>query len=469
MDASKSDFLTQCQSAFGEQMRALMPIWTEDRVAVAVSGGADSLALLFLLDHWRKSCSVNLSITALTIDHQLRPESRQEAQRVTEWLRPYQINHQIMTWDHGNDITPQNIQMRARQARYDLLFSFCRSHQIPHLFLAHHQQDQVETVIQRIARGTGISGLAAMSDISWQQQIRLCRPLLGWPKHSLTQYLQDIGQDWVEDPSNDKQQYDRVKWRYFLPDLAEKGLTAKRLAQLGTHAKRSSQAISSQKQNRLGQSCRAFPWGAVWISPDFAQNNSDEIDLRCLSDILMHVSGRDFGPRFDSLQKLLKNCRTILGQTGDEGDKPARPLSGGYTLHGCIIQPYKKGLLCYRETQAIPAEMKMIGNAAEIYWDRRFFIKLAPNMRSDPPLIIDKYDPLKQMPLLLKQEMHQKFKQFPKKCLATLPMLYQGQKMIGFPSPDENIFITLQGGDGIKEGRLYWRYDPSRKLGQEVI
>lgn len=478
MDVNKSDFLKQCQSAFGQQMAALMPIWPEDHIAVAVSGGADSLALLFLLDQWCKSQATDLSLIALTVDHQLRPESAQEALQVAKWAYSHNIDHHILTWNQQDNINSANIQMRARQARYDLLFSFCQGQQIPHLFLAHHQQDQAETVMQRIARGTGINGLSAMADISWQQQIRLCRPLLGWSKQSLMRYLSDKGQPWIEDPSNDKQQYDRVKWRHFMPDLAEQGLTDARITQLADHARRSSQAVSVQKQRRLGEICRALPWGAVWISPAFYENAVAEIDLRCLSDILTHVSGYEFGPRFDSLEKSLTKCRMILHQNRsgtEQSESPHRDMvfQGGYTLHGCYLQPYKKGVLCYREASAIPNDMISLMQITqdtdkdiEINWDQRFYVRLSASLLWRYALTIGRYDPKKPISSALKKDFHQKFRDFPKKILATLPILYQQEQLIGYPSPDKNIFIIETEAGKITEENFYWRYDPPHKLGQ---
>ena len=125
-------------------------------IAVAVSGGADSLALTFLLKEW---CADNAThLVALTVDHRLRQDSTQEAQALHTLLTSHGIDHHILTWD-GSKPTAA-LQEKARLKRYELLESWCQKHNVPYLFLGHHTGDQSETYCMRLRRHSGLLGLA---------------------------------------------------------------------------------------------------------------------------------------------------------------------------------------------------------------------------------------------------------------------------------------------------------------------
>lgn len=181
-----------------------------DTLAVGVSGGVDSFALTLLLQAW---CgSKGLRLVALTVDHGLRAESRQEAEWVGAQLGARGITHQILTWHHE---TPHKarLQERARMARYALMRAYCHAHGITSLFLAHHKDDQKETRVLRLLRGSTLQGLAGMASLRQDQGVHLMRPLLGVTKASLRAYLMQEKVMWVDDPSNSNPQFQRVKIR----------------------------------------------------------------------------------------------------------------------------------------------------------------------------------------------------------------------------------------------------------------
>ncbi|MBM4438672.1 MAG: tRNA lysidine(34) synthetase TilS, partial [Actinobacteria bacterium] len=136
-------------------MRNLAP---GTRVAVAVSGGADSLALTLLADEWARR--TGRSIAALTVDHGLRPDSAAEASQVGAWLAAARIRHEVLRWEGQKPRS--GIHAAAREARYRMLTSWCRENDVRDLLLAHHRDDQSETFLMRLARGSGPDGLAAM-------------------------------------------------------------------------------------------------------------------------------------------------------------------------------------------------------------------------------------------------------------------------------------------------------------------
>ncbi|MBX6324145.1 MAG: tRNA lysidine(34) synthetase TilS, partial [Rhodospirillaceae bacterium] len=167
-------------------------------------------------------------LTALIVDHALRPDSAREARQVAAWLRRRGLSAVVLRREGPRPAA--DVQAAARAARYRLLTQWCRNRGVLHLLLAHHREDQAETLLLRLARGSGLNGLAAMPAIAELDGVRLLRPLLGVPKARLKRTLEALGQPWIEDPSNQEPAYARVRLRRLSPMLAAEGLTAARLA-----------------------------------------------------------------------------------------------------------------------------------------------------------------------------------------------------------------------------------------------
>jgi tRNA(Ile)-lysidine synthase len=196
-------------SHFDAALSSLGPFEPAPQLAVAVSGGADSMALTLLADQWARARGG--SITALTVDHRLRAESASEAQQVAAWLRARRIAHHILTPTHTP--APNNRLAAAREWRYHALTDWCARHQLLHLLIAHHQDDQAETHHLMRARGDGTQGEAGMPCVRNHQGVRLLRPLLGSSHETLEHYLQQQSQPWIQDPSNQDTRYNRVRAR----------------------------------------------------------------------------------------------------------------------------------------------------------------------------------------------------------------------------------------------------------------
>ncbi len=167
---------------FARLLARLGPFEPKPVIALAVSGGPDSMALALLLDEWANHRDAR--IEAITVDHGLRPESAAEAEQVGRWLAVRRVTrHTVLHW---SDAKPEaGIQAAARAARYRLMTEHCRAEGILHLCLAHHLDDQVETRAMRAARHSGPAGLAGMSAIREWGGVRLLRPLLGITKQAL--------------------------------------------------------------------------------------------------------------------------------------------------------------------------------------------------------------------------------------------------------------------------------------------
>ncbi len=206
---------------FAALMARFAPFEPRPHLAVAVSGGSDSMALTLLAHDWARARGG--AISALTVDHGLRPEAAAEAAQVGAWCAAHGIDHVILT--RGGPAPTHGIQAFARAARYRLLADWCRAHFVLHLLLAHQREDQAETLVMREASGSGADGRAGMAAIVEHGALRLLRPLLGTPRAQLRGYLAARGQEWIEDPSNRNPAFTRVRIRDAL-ERAAPGLAA---------------------------------------------------------------------------------------------------------------------------------------------------------------------------------------------------------------------------------------------------
>ncbi len=283
----------------------------EGAVAVGVSGGPDSMALVHALSVYFSKHDKDVCIHALTVDHGLRAEAAEEAQMVKDAVSSLDnVKHEILVWDHSA-APDARVQERARHARYDLFAQYMDQNNITHLFLAHHMDDQAETFLFRLAKGSGLDGLACMSDIQerfgW---MFLCRPFLGVCKDDIVAYCDKERVPHVHDPSNDAEVYARVRLRKSMDVLQDEGLTAKRLY---TTAKRLARArdalddmagtayvscLSSNDTNRL-----VFNFNPLKI-------NHKEVVLRVLIRGFIALCGQqDYGVRLERLENL---CDDLL-------------------------------------------------------------------------------------------------------------------------------------------------------------
>lgn len=343
---------------FADLMAGLGPFEAGPRLAVAVSGGADSLALMFLADEWVRARGGHA--LALTVDHGLRPSAAAEARKVGRWLKARDIPHRVLRWEGTKPKT--GVQAAARQARYDLLTERCRREGILHLLLAHHQEDQAETFLLRLSRGSGLEGLAGMPRLAEREQVRLLRPLLGLSRARLRATLVCRGQAWLEDPSNENPAFARVRLRALLPMLAEEGLTPARLAAaamcFGAFRARLDVTVAAL----LAKSASLYPEGYARLRREAFLAAPSEVGRFGLGRLLRLVGGAPYAPRLDRLDRLYKMLRE-------------ERLGRGRTLGGCRVLPAGAGFLICREARAA-GESLALRPAAELRWDGRFQVEV---------------------------------------------------------------------------------------------
>ncbi|MGH7125080.1 MAG: tRNA lysidine(34) synthetase TilS, partial [Stellaceae bacterium] len=258
---------------FAARLDRLSPFERTPRLAVAVSGGADSMALALLADVWARRRSG--TIVALTVDHGLRPESAAEARQVGAWLAARGIQHETLIWEGPHPAS--DIQAEARAARYALLDGWCAARGFLHLLTAHHREDQAETFWLRLARGSGLDGLAGISAVTERAHCRVLRPLLRVAPERLRERLQREGQTWIEDPSNRNPDFARVRVREGRTLLAAEGLSAERIEETLRHLGRARHALEAATAKLLAHAVTVHPAGFAWL--DAAVLRHAEVEL----------------------------------------------------------------------------------------------------------------------------------------------------------------------------------------------
>lgn len=184
-----------------------------NRFALAVSGGADSMAMTKLAALYQKE--QNSTIHALIVDHGLRTESAAEALYVGELCQKLGVPYTVLTWQHPP--VTSRLQEKARRARYQLLSDWCKANHYQYLLLAHHADDVLETFMMRLSKGSSLKGLCALKSIRDMYGITLVRPFLSVPHDVLRTVLE--GHPYVQDPSNDNMKFERVRLRQWLSQM----------------------------------------------------------------------------------------------------------------------------------------------------------------------------------------------------------------------------------------------------------
>ncbi len=321
---------------------------TGEAVALAVSGGPDSTALAL--------CAKNagLKAVALIVEHGLRPESPAEAQSVKERMEGLGLEAEILRWEHG--AVESRIHVEARKARYDLLIEACRKRGIKKLFLAHHRGDQAETILMRLAKGSGIEGLSGMAAQMERDGVNLMRPFLSLAKKRLIATCEAAGVSFVTDPSNDLAKYARGRLRAAADILEKEGLSEDRLIDLGQRAAEAAEAIALAAKDFLRGAASLTEGGAIELNLEGFNALPRAVALKALSFCLLTIRPALYPPERKNLLSLYE---ALLG--GDE----AR------TLHGVEIRKTGKQASFVREFAAID-DVQPISAGQTFLWDGRW-------------------------------------------------------------------------------------------------
>lgn len=422
---------------FLHTINSLLPPGENLHVAVAVSGGADSLALGMLTRDWISDHGGR--ITALIVDHGLRPESFQEAQRVGQWLKDLNIPYQILTWEGEKPTT--RIQEKARQARYQLLERWCQDHHVPCLLTAHHQDDQWETMMQRITRHSGVVGLQGILPCVQRPFGEIFRPFLGISKSEILAYLKKEAQGYIEDPSNLNLKYERVRWRQERSVWEEKGYTKARIEGIRQQAIETVLTLDKDFETWKNQHLVFHELGYLsfpvqeWSCLD---RSSQSYFLKKMIQFFPSLSGESPYPLEMSSNERVLDCFQSNGHS---------PRKKALTIRGCYLCQHQGRILITREVRALQHSLalKPVNQILSPFtWDR-FRIR-TQNFVLEEIQILGHYRAQK-----MKALKHEVGKDVPSYVLASLPVIGDEEIVflheLGKKNPQRMKIDVLWGGE----------------------
>jgi len=284
---------------FSQKLEEILAEKLPKKIAVAVSGGVDSVALTMLLDEFCREKKIKLF--AVTVDHKMRKGSSVEALELSKILAKKKIAHEILTIS-SIKVPQKNIEAELRELRYTLLHDFCEKNKIEHLFLGHHCGDIAENFLIRLFRGSGLDGLSTMAEVGDYKKIKLVRPLLNFEKDDLKEFLLKKKIKWFEDESNDDEKFLRNKIRKFFEGFEEKNLIQKRI-------KNATDEISKMRDFFddivLDEAASVLCLGENYFLLDHEKFKQipHRVGLKILALVLMEIGGKEYKPRLEKLQR----------------------------------------------------------------------------------------------------------------------------------------------------------------------
>lgn len=339
--------------------RLFAPAGMHQVLGLAVSGGPDSLALMLLAQQWAASMPKPPNLIVYSVDHQLRPEAADEVAMVMREAEKRGLSARALAWT--GDKPETGLQDAARQARYRLIGEAMRADGASLLLTAHHRTDQAETVLMRLAHGSGIEGLKAMTPFSQVEGITIFRPLLDVEPASLATLIEAAGLTPAQDPSNNDSGYERVRWRKLLPALAAEGLDAGTLSRFATRMAEADQALGQMADAAFAELASLDGFGAASLPKAAFHALSPAIGRRLLGRVLNIVGGRQKPRALGQVEKLYDQIVA--------GDLPRAA-----TLLGAVVRLKGDVLTLSREPgRSLPDDIVLPPNEG-LVWDQRFLI-----------------------------------------------------------------------------------------------
>lgn len=340
---------------FAALMRGCVDADQTREIAVGVSGGADSMALVLLADAWARERGIRL--TALTVDHGLREAAAAEAARVSRWLGGRGIAHRTLRVSCPRPGT--GVQKAAREWRFAAFDAWCRDNGAGPVLLAHTLEDQAETLWLRVAADSGPDGLAAMRPQAWVSGLQIARPLLSVPKQRLIATCRAQGQAWIEDPSNRDRQYTRVRLRNLAPRLSDVGLGADVAARFSRAMAVARAEMDRQCATFLRMHGGVTLTGIAWFNVDRFKRLPRPFQEILLSRLTRAIGGAALPPRRARLERLVEALR-------EGGVDRAR------TLAGCVIARRRDARVWIFREPGKTADPLSLKPGERGRWDNRF-------------------------------------------------------------------------------------------------
>jgi tRNA(Ile)-lysidine synthase len=378
-------------------------------VGVAVSGGGDSVALLLVVLEW--AAGTGRDVRAATVDHGLRAASAGEAEAVAGLCARLGVPHAVLRW-RGWD-GRGNLSDAARAGRLGLLADWARAQGIGAVAFGHTEDDQAETVLMRLARGSGVDGLAGIAPASEVGGLVLLHPLLGVSRAALRAHLEAAGIGWTEDPSNADPAFARVRARRALAALAPLGLGTARLAATAAALGRARRALEVAAAELAARCLGEAPGGEAMLDPAPFAAAEAELRLRVLAGALGWVAGAVYRPRLATLERA--EAAIVAGRIG-----------AGMTLHGCVLRPRRDGAI------AIRREPRRVGPPVSLSarrWDGRW--ELGGGTASDAGLVVGALGAAG-----LAARPRWRLSGVSRETLLTTPAVWQGERLVAAPALD---------------------------------
>ena len=366
MPATQVTQVTQATQLAESLLSHLTDTMSEDdsprHIALAVSGGADSMGLVALAAKCVATYPHTPKFTVLSVNHGLRPEAADEIANVAAACAEVGLAHHVLTADRP--LSDSDVQQQARRLRYRLMAGFCATHHVDALVTAHHRQDQAETVLMRLARGSGVTGLGGMARKQLLQTeagaVQILRPLLEYHPETLHALAMEAGFTVAQDPSNEDARFERVRWRQHLPHLAACGLTVDALVGLADDMRNIRQAMDGRLLAWLAEAGMWHDYGVLRL--DRAAYMALPVDMRerLMTAFVSHIGGLAYPPKRSALAPF-----TAAALAAD---------SGAATLGGTQLRWRSKEIFLGRETaacQTSPLSTDEPSSQNGVMWDGR--------------------------------------------------------------------------------------------------
>lgn len=334
-------------------------------LALGVSGGADSMALMVLVAAARDVPGAP-RFSVLTVDHGTRPTTKQETALVVAQAEKFGLPAHVISLDTPPPTT--GVQQWARHRRYLAMAKACRDIGADALVLAHHKDDQAETLLMRLAKRSGADGLAGMAPaqtlLTAAGPLTIVRPLLDQSRADLRAVLTATSVPYCNDPSNHDRRYERVRWRQKLPQLARDGVSVEDLSQLASHYRQLRKATEALLSHWFAAHGGCTQAGFVRVSAAPFRALDRPLQARLLGQWLHRLGGGRYRPRQKKLALLL--------------EKLAGHPHGAASLAGCLVRWRGDAILLGREPQMVKKLPPLPARQDWQLWDSRFEVKLAP-------------------------------------------------------------------------------------------
>lgn len=372
------------------------------RLGVAVSGGGDSMALLHLLH-----TQTDLDLMAITVDHRLRPESANEAASVARFCTTLNIPHQTAVWEERH--AQGNLSDNARRARKSLISAWAHDHNLTHVALGHTADDQAETFLMRLSRGSGVQGLSAMDTEITDEGITWVRPLLSTRRADLRKYLSANDITWIDDPTNEDQRYERVKMRKVVETLSDAGISVPAINNTTKRLRSAKQVLFTATKDLAELIAHVTPAGEIIVERARFLSANQAVRLRLMMDAICTMSGAYYAPRAHAIETAINAIEQ---------------RTTGHTLGGAIIRVTKSDQISIRRE---PARVEPPVPFGKI-WDERWMVLGDAPPRATVGALTEKG---------LTQIENPQYSEIAREILLTTPAIWVDDELISAPFADK--------------------------------